>query len=205
MHQKSCVVLCGGKSRRMGQDKGAMIFNDEPMVVSILKKVCNYIDDLVLVLRNQEQLDLYVDILKQYDDYFNLPIKLVMDDVQNQGPLMGIKVGLENIDNEYSLVLPCDSPFVNNKFIENIFNEKENNICDAVIPRWDNGNIEPLHAIYSKHSKDLIEDLLLNGIHDVKSLILKLNTIFIRTDILDSSLDTYKNLNKPEDVYQNQD
>lgn len=189
----------------MGQDKGAMIFNNEPMVVAILKKVCKYVDDLVLVLRNQEQLELYIEILKQYDDYFNLPIKLVMDDVQNQGPLMGIKVGLENIDNEYSLVLPCDSPFVNNKFIENIFNEKENSICDAVIPRWDNGNIEPLHAIYSKHSKDLIEDLLLNGIHDVKSLILKLNTIFIRTDILDSSLDTYKNLNKPEDVYQNQD
>ena len=47
----------------MGQDKGAMIFNNEPMVVAILKKVCKYVDDLVLVLRNQEQLELYIEIL----------------------------------------------------------------------------------------------------------------------------------------------
>ena len=186
----------------MGHDKGSMIFNNDPMFITVLKNVCNHVGDLVLVLRNQEQLELYEDILKKYDDCFDLSIKLVMDDVQNQGPLMGIKVGLDNVDNDYSLILPCDSPFVTNDFIENIFYEKENNICDAVIPRWDNGNIEPLHAIYCKESKDLIEGLLLNGIHDVKSLILKLNTLFIKTDILDASLDTYKNLNKPEDVYQ---
>lgn len=184
----------------MGQDKGAMIFNNEPMVVTVLKNVCDYVDDLVLVLRNQEQLDLYSSILKQYGDLFELPIKLVIDDIQNQGPLMGIKVGLDNVDTEYSLILPCDSPFVTNNFIENIFREKENNVCDAVIPRWDNGNIEPLHAIYCKESKDLIEDLLVNGIHDVKSLILKLNALFIKTDFLDNSLNTYKNLNKPEDI-----
>lgn len=186
----------------MGQDKGAMIFNNEPMIISVIKNVCNYVDDLVLVLRNQEQLELYEDILKQYDCYFNLHIKLVLDDVQNQGPLMGIKMGLDNVNNDYSLILPCDSPFVTDNFIKNIFNEKENNVCDAVIPRWDNGNIEPLHAIYSKQSKEFIEDLLLNGIHDVKSLILKLNPLFIKTNVLDSSLNTYKNLNRPEDLYQ---
>lgn len=189
----------------MGQDKGAMIFNDKPMIVTVIKNVSAYVDDLVLVLRNQEQLELYSDILKQHEYYFNSHVKLVIDDVQNQGPLMGIKVGLSNIVNDYSLILPCDSPFVNDNFIKNIFNEKENNVCDAVIPRWDNGNIEPLHAIYSKASKDLIEDLLLNGIHDVKSLILKLDTLFVKTDILDNSLNTYKNLNKPEDVYQSQE
>ncbi len=189
----------------MGQDKGAMIFNNEPMIITVLKNVLDYVDDLVLVLRNQEQLELYSNILKEYLDHSSSPFKLVVDDIQNQGPLMGIKVGLDNIENDYSLILPCDSPFVNTDFIINIFNKKENNVCDAVIPCWDNGNIEPLHAIYCKKSKDLIEDLLANGIHDVKSLILKLNVTFIKTNILDYSLNTYKNLNKPEDVYKNQD
>ena len=33
---KSCIILCGGKSSRMGQDKGSMIIQDKPMIKHIL-------------------------------------------------------------------------------------------------------------------------------------------------------------------------
>ena len=34
--QHSCIILCGGQSRRMGQDKGSMIIQDKPMINHIL-------------------------------------------------------------------------------------------------------------------------------------------------------------------------
>ena len=33
---KSCIILCGGQSRRMGRDKGSMIIQDKPMIKHIL-------------------------------------------------------------------------------------------------------------------------------------------------------------------------
>ena len=35
----SCIVLSGGESRRMGQDKGSMIIQEKPMILHILDKL----------------------------------------------------------------------------------------------------------------------------------------------------------------------
>ena len=34
----SCIVLSGGMSRRMGQDKGSMIIQEKPMILHILER-----------------------------------------------------------------------------------------------------------------------------------------------------------------------
>ncbi|MBU4547405.1 MAG: hypothetical protein KKH76_01130, partial [Euryarchaeota archaeon] len=74
---------------------------------------------------------------------------------------------------------------------------------DALIPFWgakDNMHLEPLHGIYHKKSKKIIYSQLLKGKKDVKSLINKLNTIFVEVSKLDPSLKSFKNFNRPEDV-----
>ena len=45
--------------------------------------------------------------------------------------------GLKNIKTDYALVLPCDSPFISEGFIETIFKLLEENLesdVDAIIP-----------------------------------------------------------------------
>ena len=36
---KSCIILCGGRSRRMGKDKGLMNLDGDPFIIHLLKMV----------------------------------------------------------------------------------------------------------------------------------------------------------------------
>lgn len=64
---------------------------------------------------------------------------------------MGIFTGLKYVKSDYSLVVPCDSPFINEKFIKNMLNFLSKDLgAEAVVPKHANGKIEPLHALYHK-------------------------------------------------------
>ena len=158
---KSCIILCGGKSSRMGQDKGSMIIQNEPMINHILSTLNNQINEAVIVLNNKERIDKYCDFIDPKDYTYN--ITFVEDKIKNKGPLPGIMTGLSQITSNYALILPCDSPYVSKKYINTIFNEIEDN-CQAVVPYHDIENklktSEPLHSIYNKNILSEIERLI---------------------------------------------
>lgn len=220
----SCIVLAGGMSRRMGEDKGSMIINGKPMILYILKQLSYEINDAVIVLNNDERIKKYEKILNQYSkkgitNEFDYSIKFVEDEIKNKGPLSGIMTGLKNIETEYGLILPCDSPYISSKFISIMFdtlnkNKKEFN---SIIPyhpyfnesKEDNENFqnkiknsEPLHSIYNKNEVKIIKKLLNENKLNVKSLMKKIpNNYFINIDKkLDKS--NFRNINRKEDLKQ---
>ena len=119
--QHSCIILCGGQSRRMGQDKGSMIIQDKPMINHILSTLNNEINEVIIVLNNKDRIDKYKNFIKKED--YNFKITFAEDEIKNIGPMSGILTGLKHITSDYALILPCDSPYVTEKLIENIFNE----------------------------------------------------------------------------------
>jgi molybdenum cofactor guanylyltransferase len=188
----------------MGQDKGLMDFKGEPLILNILKTVNNSADEVLLIFRDYIQLKKYENILIEFisKKSFNFDLKFFVDEIKGKGPLAGIMVGLLNISDEYALVLPCDSPFVSEFFIDSIFSKMEfsNENIDAVIPQWKNGDIEPLHAIYKARTKNIIDDLISHDKRDVKSFIGEINSLFIESEILDPTSMSFKNFNRPEDI-----
>ena len=136
----SCIVLAGGMSRRMGQDKGSMIINNKPMILHILERLNHKINDAVIVLNNAERISIYRNLLNQYADKnieenFDYELSFIEDDVKSKGPISGIMTGLNNIKTDYALVLPCDSPFISGDYIETMFAIlDENPLADAIIP-----------------------------------------------------------------------
>jgi molybdopterin-guanine dinucleotide biosynthesis protein A len=91
---KSVIILCGGRSKRMGMDKGSLLFKGKPMVMYVLDTVKNFADEIVLVLRDEKQWKDYEKILNDKNDSF----KIVTDKSKDQGPLIGILSGLSNIN-----------------------------------------------------------------------------------------------------------
>ncbi|MCQ2738015.1 MAG: molybdenum cofactor guanylyltransferase, partial [archaeon] len=136
----SCIVLSGGASRRMGKDKGSMIIQNKPMIFHILNKLNYKINDAVIVLNNSERVAMYEDLLNQYSkdtiyNEFDYEISFAIDEIEDKGPLCGIMTGLKHIKTDYAIVLPCDSPYIEETYIENMFNLLENNnFPDAIIP-----------------------------------------------------------------------
>lgn len=77
---KSCIILCGGQSTRMGQDKGSMIIQNKPMINHILSTLNNEINEAIIVLNNQERIDKYAEIINI--DEYTYPIKFVEDKIK---------------------------------------------------------------------------------------------------------------------------
>ncbi len=64
--------------------------------------------------------------------------------------MIGALTGFETVQSEYSLLLPCDTPFLSSEIAALLLN-----CCigrSAAIPRWPNGWIEPLQAAYNTKS-----------------------------------------------------
>ena len=198
---KSCIVLCGGQSRRMGRDKGSMIIQDKPMIKHILSTLNHNIDEVIIVLNDQIRIDKYKEFIntKEYD----YPITFVEDKIKNKGPMPGIMSGLENISGNYSLVLPCDSPYVTQKYLKTIFNEIEKDY-QAIVPYHDRENklktSEPLHSIYNKNAISTIEELISKDILHIKGLIEKIETKFVLIDNKKIEKKEFRNFNRPEDI-----
>ena len=198
---KSCIVLCGGQSRRMGRDKGSMIIQDKPMIKHILSTLNHNIDEAVIVLNDEDRISRYREFINPQE--YDYPIKFVEDKIKNKGPMPGIMTGLENIAGTYSLVLPCDSPYVTQKYLKAIFNDTDRNY-QAIVPYHDTDNklktSEPLHSIYNRNITPIIEELVNRDVLHIKGLIEKIDTKFVLIDNKKIEKKEFRNLNRPEDI-----
>ena len=199
--QHSCILLCGGQSRRMGQDKGSMIIHNKPMINHILSTLNSEINEVIIVLNNKQRIDKYKNFIKKED--YDFKISFVEDEIKNIGPISGILTGLKHITSNYALILPCDSPYVTNNLIRNIFNEIDSNY-QAIVPYHDNENklktSEPLHSIYNKNIIPEIEKLISQDVLHIKGLIEKIDTKFILIDNKKLLKKEFRNLNHPTDI-----
>lgn len=198
---KSCIILCGGQSRRMGQDKGSMIIQDKPMIKHILSTLNHHIDEAIIVLNDESRVDRYSEFINSND--YSYQITFLEDKIKNKGPLPGIMTGLGKINSNYALVLPCDSPYVSEKYIETIFSQIDVNY-QAIVPYHDETNrlktSEPLHSIYKKEIIADIEKLVNDDILHIKGLIEKIDTKFVLIDNKKIEKKEFRNLNRPEDI-----
>jgi molybdenum cofactor guanylyltransferase len=98
----TALVLAGGKSRRMGgKDKGLLPFADGTLIGHVVKAILPQVGS-VLISAN-----------RNLEEYRRLGFPVVADPLDDfQGPLAGFLAGLEQMQTEYLLTLPCDGPFV---------------------------------------------------------------------------------------------
>ena len=198
---KSCIILCGGKSSRMGRDKGSMIIRKKPMIKHILTTLNHQITEAIIVLNDSERIARYSKFIHPED--YTYEITFAEDKIKNKGPMPGIMTGLEQIKGSYALILPCDSPYVSANYINTIFKEIDKDY-QAIVPYHDDENklktSEPLHSVYNKNIIPEIEELISNDVLHIKGLIEKIDTKFVLIDNKKIEKKEFRNLNRPEDV-----
>lgn len=202
---KSCIILCGGRSQRMGKDKGLMNLDGDPFIIHLLKMVAKITEEIILVLRDKKQVELYKNCINDFKSQIHNHdphIKLVVDIEVDQGPLLGLYTGLSHIKSEGALVLPCDSPFVSPYFVDKMFELTEVSEACILVPVWPDGSTEPLHSYYCKECIPIIQKQLENGFRNVKSLLEKIDVAYVGVEVLDPGKKSFINLNRPEDVSQ---
>jgi len=192
----SSIILAGGFSKRFGRDKGLVKLKGKSLVVYLLEKVAKVVDEKVIVVGSKAQKDVFSPLFDHVAD-------VIVDKYSGHGPLIGALTGFETVQSEYSLLLPCDTPFLSSEIAALL-----RDCClrrSAVIPRWPNGWIEPLQAAY--HTKSAIvatKKALAQGKMDMLSMISHLHDIrYISTVVLqklDPELLTFFNINTLADL-----
>lgn len=131
IEQLGAYILAGGKSSRMGQEKGLVMYKDKPLI--------NYA--LAIVVQTAGS----VSIVTANPLYASLGYDLVADETPGLGPAGGVYTALKNSSAEFVLVLGCDMPNLKPELILSMFDAMNG---AEVIVAAQNGVVEPLLAIY---------------------------------------------------------
>jgi molybdopterin-guanine dinucleotide biosynthesis protein A len=194
---KGGLVLAGGKSTRMKHDKALLQIGEKKMINLVLESLKQVVDEIAIAAANKEQ----GELLKPYIG----KAKLVYDEIQEFGPLAGIAAGLQALNSNSIFIAACDMPFVNPRVVELLFESLFNRNCDALIPRWEDGKLETLHAVYKRKSMlQAARQAIEQGEHIILAAIFKLPKVsYISIEEIkkiDPELKTLMNVNTPSDL-----
>lgn len=135
----SAVLLCGGESRRMGQDKALVEWNGTPLHQLQLAKL--------RALQPQE-----IFISARHDQPWRpRDVALVCDQAGTCGPISGIAATLRGCESDHLLVLAIDLPLITCDFLEAMIARAQGGI--GIVPTID-GQFEPVAAVYPRESFD---------------------------------------------------
>ncbi|MFB0562783.1 MAG: molybdenum cofactor guanylyltransferase [Candidatus Lokiarchaeia archaeon] len=191
IRDSAVAILCGGKSIRMGADKGLVPLCGKPMLLYVLEVCGELFSEIFVVLGS--------NVNKSYEGLIGDRARILKDKFPDiNSPLVGAYTAFENCEDDYLYILSCDMPLVNTEVLrlmrEVITTE------NAVIPRWPNGYIEPLHSIYrTKPSREAAKKALEENRRDIRSLLKNLDKVlYLSTNViqqLDPKLETFFNVN----------
>ena len=146
------VILAGGQARRMGgQDKGLTIFNDRPMIESIIDAFVPQTPKLLInANRNHEQ-------------YAKYGFEIVADELSGYcGPLAGMASSLQAIKSDYMVTAPCDSPFIPLDLVERLADALERESASISVAH-SGERIQPVFCMIKKSLLDSLNSYLATG------------------------------------------
>jgi molybdenum cofactor guanylyltransferase len=182
------IILAGGKSSRMGMEKGLVVFRGQPLIhwsISVLKESCNEI----LISSNS-------------DCYNYLGFKVVADIFPDIGPMGGIYSCLVQSADDINLVLSCDMPFVTPEIFKLMIAEKgDSKVC---VPGHEGEKYEPLCGIYQKSILEEMNVFIQNKNYKLPDLFRQTNAKILYIHKINPSLpkNYFLNINRPEDLSQ---
>ena len=138
------ILLAGGKSRRMGEDKRHLVVGEQTLLergLAVLRSTFQH----VLVVIAQDSPPLGVDA------------RVVRDLVPDCGSLGGLYSGLMQATTPWVFVVACDMPFLNQAAIAQFTSRRTT--ADIVMAKLD-ARLQPMHAIYSKQCLPVFEQMI---------------------------------------------
>jgi molybdenum cofactor guanylyltransferase len=175
------IILAGGKSSRMGEDKGLMSLFGKPMISYVIETVQDICDHIIIVSDNP--------------NYKQFKYQVVKDVFKEKGPLGGIYSGLNSSVHEKSLLLSCDIPYIKTSLLEFLIDHSQG--FDITVARYQE-RLHPLIGIYSKKCTDQLKNLIEENKLKISDAFQLFNTNIVDVDEFDAL--EFKNLNSKNDI-----
>lgn len=177
-----CVILCGGKSSRMGEDKALLPFDGKPTLAQY------QFDRLKPYFKNT-----YISSKTNKFDFLD-ENSLLLDKNEVYSPIAAIDAILNKFDNQKVFIITVDTPLVTIESMEKlILSSNDYDITVAKTIRTHN-----LCGVFNSSIKNTTKQMLIDDFHKVGFLLQnnKTNVVQLPND------DEFINLNHKEDYFK---
>lgn len=178
------AILAGGRSKRMGTDKGLLKIGNKTMTEMVIEQLQTIPIEKSVISANSTA----------YDQF---SLKRISDLGQDKGPLAGIQSVLKDTDCDAVLFTTCDMPFVQAAIYQKLINSYNG---QSGVFLKEGGNNHYLLGIYAKSALPLLNQCIESGSLKVREFILKIGAeaIELEEEDLEQFRDQLVNINDPE-------
>ena len=180
----TALILAGGDSRRMGQDKAALVLDGKTLLDLVTATMRNIFPKVIVSVR---QLRNGVDVPQ------------VCDEQPGNGPLAGLITGLAQADAPWVFAVACDMPFVTQAVVERLAAFRSGH--QAVVPMV-GGHPQPLAAFYATSMLDAMRESFTAGDRSMRRVLDKFEVRYVsEAELLeaDPQLRSFVDLDTPQD------
>lgn len=183
---RAAIILCGGKSSRMGQPKHLLPIGDRSLLDHVITSVSQVTPKIILVAAA----DIELPPLAHH-------CTIVRDSVPHEGPLCGFREGLQACPEsvEYVFLTGCDYPKLNPRLISALFETIKDK--DVALPR-DSQYSYPLIAVYRTALKTRVDEMIARGERRLMKLVENSQNQILdlpEVQAVDPEFESFQNLN----------
>ena len=147
----SAIILAGGESRRMKQEKASILWNGATFLSHAVRCMRKVAGEVLAVAREEQSTEEWE------------VNRVILDDAElPPGPLRGIVAGLSECRTPYAIVVPCDAPCLEPTLFRGLRARVRENVV-AVIPEWE-GRLQILLSLWRVSACRDIQKLLACGV-----------------------------------------
>lgn len=143
----TAIVLAGGNSSRMGQNKALLPIHGHTIIQSIIAQLQLVVKEIIISA-------------KDISSYSFPGVTVVADEIPGQGPFHGIVQAMQAATYPICFVVACDIPDIPVRLMRRMIHLARG--ADAVVPQY-NHDPEPLFAVYSRNLLPRMKQSLANG------------------------------------------
>lgn len=186
MKELEIYILAGGKSSRMGSDKGLVKITGKPMI--------QYLIESIGILPYPLRIIAHDPAYRQFD------LKVIEDTIPEKGPLGGLLTALTNAKGNNVCLLSCDMPFLNAETLNTLITQsKENYITVSKLK----DRTLPFPGVYPASLISAVEEHVVTDKLKLQSFIQeKPHQFFALDERFKLSPIEFININKPTDIAQ---
>ena len=193
-----CVILAGGKGRRMGgKDKALIPLLDRPLLSYVLESISGHVAPIAL------------NINTNLDKFSEFGYEIIEDPIKGHlGPLAGILASLNwarKLNQKWVMTLPCDTPFLPKNIVKEIIKLKNKELDVDLVVAQSKGYNHPVIALWKSDLNLKLEKALNEGIRKIDIFTSSLKVAYVDFDkINNDNFDPFTNLNSPLDLIKAQ-
>ena len=178
------LVLAGGKSTRMGEDKGLILWHGIPQRNYTAQLLEHFCDEVFISCREEQVTEI------------GNTFQTITDSVDGKGPMVGILSAFKKYPDVAWLVIACDLPLIDAEAIDHLIEHRDTNAIATTYKSPHDGLPEPLITIWEPSSVAALNSFREQGYNCPRKVLINSNAKVIEP----LSAQALMNANTPEDA-----